>query len=210
MLELVQAYGTKWTQISKYIKGRTASNISQRYKNIMKKGFYMSDYHSPYLLPFYKENSENNDRGWTFEEEQKLVNLTNRHGKDWNMIRTKLKTKTEAQCKLRFNRLSQDNKVLDDNRGKIEKLIEQYGIGDFTKIQQELNEPLLNADMLEKYYWTELDPKIKRGDWSEHEIENMVSLLKELDGSFEVVQRRMYTKRSLKDMMDQYDKYSAL
>lgn len=144
---------------------------------------------------------------WSADEIKKLDILYKRYGENWTVIAANMGTRNADQCRHRYRYELQHEKFLEENKSKLEELVKIHGTDNFSKVVQALNEPRVEYHHVSNYYWSELDPKIKKGDWAESEVAQMLALYKELDGAMELVQPRLPIKRGLKDMWDQYRKH---
>lgn len=84
LLNLIAEHGHHWATISRKMGGtRTGKQIRDRYLNKLVPGI-------------------NNDKNWSFEEDQKLLKLYYVHGNKWCNIARELPGRTETMVKNRF------------------------------------------------------------------------------------------------------------
>ena len=82
LIELVNLYGEKWSQIASMMQGRTGKQIRDRYINSLKPGI--------------------RQEAWTKKEDDLLLKLYKKIGNKWSRIAWYLKGRTENQVKNRF------------------------------------------------------------------------------------------------------------
>ena len=98
LIELVNLYGEKWSQIASMMQGRTGKQIRDRYINSLKPGI--------------------RQEAWTKKEDDLLLKLYKKIGNKWSRIAWYLKGRTENQVKNRFRTYSKKNQDRTLRRNK--------------------------------------------------------------------------------------------
>ena len=129
-----------WKDISKKIKGRTSIQCSGRYKRIR-----------PGIVK----------GGWTQEEDNLLINLIKKYGKNWSLISTYIPSKNGKQIRDRYvNKLDKDlkkGKFTSEDDSKIFKLYQKYGRM-WTKISRFFDGR--TGDMIKNRFYSNIRKKI--------------------------------------------------
>ena len=106
----IDIYGVSdWNVVAKYVgKGRTRSQCMQRWKRD--------------INPMIKREK------WSVEEDKKLFYLVEKYGtKSWTRISNELQTRSDAQCRFRYMKLTKNSMINDYI--KIEKVFN--GLSDY-------------------------------------------------------------------------------
>lgn len=82
MIELYKSYPKKWTQIAGMMNERNENQCLHRYRRLLK--------------------TENGEKIWSEEEDQMVLGLIKRFGKNWKLISEVMKTKNGKQIRERY------------------------------------------------------------------------------------------------------------
>ncbi|KAL7751767.1 hypothetical protein RI367_002767 [Sorochytrium milnesiophthora] len=81
----VEKYGTRWSDVAKFVLGRTDTKCRERWENMLKDGL--------------------NKNEWTEQETNKLLQLVQQHGRKWSTIVHELPGRTDSQAAMQYTRL---------------------------------------------------------------------------------------------------------
>ena len=128
----VQIHGEKhWNYVASFLKGRTAKQCRERWKN--------------YLSPEVSHSE------WTQEEDLLLYNLIKKLGKKWSQLATYFKTRTDVMLKNRWALLNRQINKLQGKKQSVRNVSPPTAIPQQKnmKLQLPIQIPLINLDNLD-------------------------------------------------------------
>ena len=108
LLELSRQCGGRWALISKNMEGRTENAVKTRFHSL--------------------QRQEARSRGWTVEEDEKLIETVLMMGRDWGKVSKQLPGRSRGQLKKRFGVLAQSRAGLNQ---KVEMVEEDIKNGNY-------------------------------------------------------------------------------
>ncbi|CAG0890694.1 unnamed protein product [Darwinula stevensoni] len=108
---------------------------------------------------------------WSKEEDERLKNLVESHGDQWEYIASLMPGKTDAQCQHRWNKVVNPALVkgpwTKEEDAKVVELVHKYGAKRWTLIAKHLK-GRIGKQCRERWH-NHLNPEIKKSAWTEEE-----------------------------------------
>jgi len=210
LVEAVAREGTKWSEISKLLPGRSKSQIKNVYYAFLRKKHKVSE------NVFSEEGNENGVRtssskisacmkrafvevarkgsigDWTPKESTRLIKhvLHNRQGSiiPWQSISRLFENKTAEQCKqhwecvLKFQLTKGRGTWTDEEDEKLSLLVRQLGSKSWKEVAKQL--PGRIGKQCRERWINFLDPSLKKTSWTVREKEQLLRLHQEYGGKW--------------------------
>ena len=128
-------------------------------------------------MPIFIESHEL--KNWTQREYKMLIQLIKEKGEDWRAISRLIATKTPLECKLKFKKsqtpVKRGNWTLDED-DRIREWVAANGRRKWAECSELIN--MRCGKQCRERWINVLDPNVKKGNWSKHELDTVFEKLR--------------------------------
>eukprot|EP01039_Chlorochromonas_danica_P006754 gene6752-7464_t len=182
LVQLVNALGQEWTEISRQMNGRTGGQCLSRWRT--------------YLDPMLKKGN------WTEEEDVLILEQRREYSKTWAEIAKMLHGRCDADIRDRFQWLnkpktpqkSNPRKWTPEEDERLRKIVYEHGESNWEAISKQMGDRTVYQCYRR---WHEgFNPNIKKGSWTVEEDQRLTELVSEHGMKWAVIAKTMEGRTS--------------